>query len=163
MEPILIRYRMTESEFMEACRAHWSVQRLGLLSNTVVGVSGVLVGSVLFFFVTKLALFLVAVGALLLLVTWLRSVLWTRAFRGAKKYHEDISVAIRDDSIHVESAEGRSELNWSFFTWYLDTPDHILLYTTKQNFSVIPKKSFPNTQAVAQFLTLVTERLRRIK
>ena len=163
METISIRYRITEPEFMAACNAHWSTQRQSTLSNAIAGATAIVIGLVMLFFVFWLALFLAAVGAILLLITWLRSFLWRRAFREARKYTEDISVVVKDDVVHVETAEGKSDLNWTFFTWYLDTPDHILLYPTKRTFSVIPKKSFPDAKSIDQFLDAVKTKLKRIR
>jgi hypothetical protein len=162
MEPISIRYRLTEPEFMRACNAHWSVHRQSTLANLILGTVAILLGLILLFFTFWVALFLAIVGSILLLITWLRSLLWRRAFREAKKYNDDVSVVIKDDAIHVENAEGKSDLNWAFFTWYLDIPDHILLYATKKNFSVIPKRSFPDTRSIDRFLEIVEKKLKKI-
>jgi hypothetical protein len=83
--------------------------------------------------------------------------------RDAKKYNEDISVVITDDSIHVETAEGKSDLNWGFFTSYLGTPEHMLLYMTRRSFSVIPKSAFPDKQRVQIFVDLVNYKLTKIR
>ena len=163
MESVTIRYRITEPEFMRACNAHWSAHRQGTVSNLMASAAAIVLGLALLFFVSWFALILVAVGGVLLFITWLRSFLWHRAFREAKKYNEDIAVVIKDDSVHVESAEGKSNLNWNFFTWYLDTPEHVLLYLTKRNFSVIPKSAFQDEQVVQSFVDLVRSKLRKIR
>jgi hypothetical protein len=163
MEPISIRYRLSEPEFMTACDAHWSAQRTSTLSNVITAAVMFVVGLVTLFFMFWLATVLFAVGGLLLLITWLRSLLWRKLFREAKKYNDDISVTIDDDTVRVESAVGKSDLDWNFFTWYLDTPEHVLLYMTKRNFSVIPKKAFRDTQQVDSFLEVVRKRLKSIK
>ena len=164
MEPITIQYRLTEPEFMRACGSHWSAHRQGTMSNIFTGLLCLVVGLSLLFTTFRwiAAVFLVG-GALLFIIVAFRSFMWRRAFRDAKKYNADISVVIRDDSVHVESAEGKSDLNWDFFTWYLDTPEHVLLYMTKRSFSVIPKSAFQDEQSVHSFMDLVKSRLARIR
>ena len=163
MEPISIRYRLSESEFMTACNAHWSAQRTSILSNVITAAVMFVVGLVMLFVVFWLASVLFAVGGLLLLITWLRSLLWRKSFREAKKYNDDILVTINDDTVRVESAGGKSDLDWNFFTWYLDTPEQVLMYVTKRNFSVIPKKAFRDTKQVDNFLEVVRKKLKSIK
>jgi hypothetical protein len=163
MDPISIRYRMTAPEFMTACDAHWSANGQGSRSNVITGIIGLILGLALLSILFWLALLLVAVGAILLAITWVRSLIWRRAFRAAKKYNADISVVIKDDCVHVENAEGKSDLNWSFFTWYRDTPDHVLLYMTKRSFSVIPKSAFPDQQRVQTFVDLVKSKLEKAR
>jgi hypothetical protein len=133
------------------------------MSNLVASTVAIVVGLALLFFVSWVAVILVAVGGLLLLITWLRSFLWRRAFREAKKYNDDIAVVINDDNVHVESAEGKSDINWGFFSWYIDTPEHVLLYMTKRNFSVIPKSAFKDEQSVQSFVELVRSKLMKIR
>lgn len=160
MKPIAIRYRMTEQEFMQACDAHWSTQHQGITSNVITGLVCLLFGlAMLFLLLFWLAIILATVGCILFLITGARSLLWRRAFRDAKKYNEDIAVVIRDDSIHVESAEGTSDLNWNFFTGYLDTREFVLLYMTKRSFSVIPKSAFHDELSVQTFVDLVKSKL----
>ena len=163
MEPIEIQYRIAEPEFMAACNAHWSAHRQGTMSNIITGVVAIVLSSVLSFFIFWWALCLTSVGVILLLIILFRSLLWRRAFRDAKKYRGDISVVVKDESVHVESAEGKSDLNWDFFTWYLNTPEYVLLYMTKRSFSVIPKAAFPNGDGIQHFLDLVKSKLQRIR
>jgi hypothetical protein len=148
---------------MSACNAHWSAHRQGTLSNLIVGGVGVAIGLISFALSLWLAIFVISAGASLLIMTWARFLLWRRFFREAKKYNDDVSVVFRDDAVHVESAEGKSDLNWDFFSWYLDTADYVLLYTTKRQFSVVPKKSFPDSESLRRFLEQVEKKLKRIR
>ncbi len=163
MEPFSIRFRLTEAEFIKACNAHWSAHHQGTLSNAICGTAAFVLGVALLFFIFWPALILMAAGGILLSMIGLRTFLWRRAFRDAKKYTQDISVVINDDFIHVETAEGKSDLNWNFFTWYLDTTEHVLLYVTKRNFSVIPKSAFQDNERVQTFVDLVKAKLKKIR
>jgi len=132
-------------------------------SNLVIGVFATVLGLALLYFTFLLALILAVVGGLLLFLTWLRYFLWRRAFREAKRFNDDIAITMNDDSLHVESAEGKSDLKWGFYTWYLDTPEHVLLYMTKRNFSVIPKSAFQDDAQIQGFMNLVRSKLGKIK
>ena len=162
MEPISIRYRLTEAEFMAACNAHWSARHQGTLSNLIAGGAGMVLGLVLFACSYRWwGEFLVWLGILLLVITGLRWFLWRRAFRETKKFTDEIAVVFQEETIHVESTEGKSDLNWSFYTWYLEAPGQILLYTTKRHFSVIPKPAFPDAASLARFLELIGKKLKK--
>lgn len=161
MEPISIRYRLSEAEFMAACNAHWSARHQGSLVNLIAGGVGIVLGLVLLGYAYRWGGFLVWLGILLQLITGLRSWLWRRAFRETKKFTDEIAVVFQEDSIHVESTEGKSDLNWSFYTWYLEAPGQVLLYTTKRHFSVIPKPAFPDAASLARFLELVGKKLKK--
>jgi hypothetical protein len=137
---------------MSACRAHWSAHRLGTLSNSIAGAIGMGVGLATIRLFEWLGLAVAIAGAGLLVVTGLRSFLWQRAFREARKCHEDISVVFDEEHIHVESAEGKSDLNWGFYSWHLDTADHVILYMTKRAFSVIPIAAFSGTDELNEFM-----------
>jgi hypothetical protein len=163
MNPVTIRYRLTEPEFMSACNAHWTAHRQGSKGNFIVGFIGVVVGVTLTAYMFWVAILALIAGSGLILITFLRSFLWKRAFRDAKKFNNDISVTLNDDVIHVESAEGTSDLQWSFYSWYLDTPDYVLLYQTKRNFSVIPKSAFQESVNARQFIETIKTRLKSIR
>jgi hypothetical protein len=163
MDPITIRYRLNEPEFMRACGAHWSSLRLGTRANVITGLVGVILGLAMLSFLFWLAIILAAVGGALILITGVRALLWRKAFRDAKKYNTDILVVINEDTVHVESAEGKSDLNWGFFSWYLDTPDYVLLYMTKRSFSVIPKSAFRDARDLQAFVDIVKSKLEKIK
>ena len=163
MKPIQVRYRLTLPEFMSACNAHWRAQRLGTLSNIITGVIGVVLGIFLLALFFWLAIVAIAAGVLLLFMTGIRWVLWRRAFRDARKYTDDILVRFDNDIVHVESSEGKSDLRWNFFTWYLETSTHVLLYTTRRNFSVLPKVSFQDAQSAEEFMNIVRAKLQKIR
>ncbi|QDV22897.1 YcxB family protein [Aureliella helgolandensis] len=159
-EEIRVSYRLSLSEFMRACEAHWRAQRQGTVSNAIAGALALATGIGLWFFNWFwLALTLAILGCALLGLIGIRQVLWRKAFRDARKYHGEISVSFSNDGVHVETLEGKSDLNWGFFSWYLDTPEHVLLYMTKRTFSVIPRSAFSETRTEDAFRLLVTSKL----
>lgn len=154
-QPIAIEYRLSESEFMEACNAHWSAVGQGR-TNVIAGWLGVAVGLGLSMISPPGGVILIIAAGLLLALTWVRSLLWRRAFRDEVKYKDAIRLAIDEDALRVETAEGTSILNWGAFRSYLDTSDYVLLYITRRRFSIIPKRAFPDRQSIERFLAIVS-------
>ena len=161
MDPIEIRYTLTQDEFMKACSAHWRAHRQGTSSQVIAGSVGVVMAIVAWDLVHILAVALLVVGLLIWCVPVLRWLLYRRAFREAKKYTEDIHAVFSHDGIHIDSAEGTSDLNWGFYSKYIETPDFVLLYMTRHQFSVIPKSAFTGADQALRFVDLVDSRLER--
>ena len=163
MNPIEIHYTLTLSEFMAACSAHWKATRQSTLSQMIAGIVGVGVGIAVMNFIRWLAIALVIVGVLIWSVSWLRWILYRRAFRESKKYTENIHAVFSHDGIHIDSAAGTSDLKWEFYSKYLDSRDFVLLYMTRQQFSVIPKSAFADEHETKRFVDLVDSRLERAR
>ena len=163
MNPIEIHYSLTIKEFMQACAAHWKATRQSTLTQIVAGSIGVAVGLIAMDFVPWLAMALVIVGVAIWGVSLLRWVLYRRAFREAKKYTENIHAIFSHDGIHIDSAEGTSDLNWGFYSKYRDTGDFVLLYMTRHQFSVIPKSAFADEHEKRRFVDLVDSRLEQAR
>ena len=162
---ISITYRLSMTDFMRACEAHWRAQRLGTTSNAITSALSLSVGISLWLLFNWfwLALILVISGAMLLGLIGIRQMLWRKAFRDARKYQGDISLSFSDKGVRVETLEGTSDLNWGFYSWFLDAPEHILLYMSKKTFSVIPKSAFNGSQTEDEFRHLVMSKLPVIK
>ena len=159
METFDIRYSLTLQQFMAASSAHWRAHRQGAAFQICAGLLGIAVGITALSLVEWLAIALIIVGILMLCVVWLRWVIWRRAFRESRKYTEDIHVVANHDGLHIESAEGTSDLNWGFYSKYLDTRDYVILYMTRHSFSIIPKTAFESPEHAERFITLVSSHL----
>jgi hypothetical protein len=165
MNPIEIHYTLTLSQYMAACAAHWKAHRQGTLTQFLVGSIGVGVGLATIKFVAwpPISYALVAMGVAIWMVPILRSWLYRRAYREAKKYTENIHATFTTQGIHIESAEGKSDLKWSFYSKYLNARDYVLLYMTRQSFSVIPKSAFADESEAERFIRLVDANLERTR
>ncbi len=162
MSPIAITYRLTLQEFMAACHAHWNAHKQGARANSILSVIGIIVGAALlpFHWIGALLIFICLV--LIALVIG-RSIIWRHAFLDHKKFTAPISLIFGDETIHVDSLDGTSDLKWSVYCGYLETPEYILLYMTRRTFSVIPKSAFANANQVRDFINLVGSKLPPIK
>lgn len=168
MNDISIRYRVTLRQFMAACEANWRARWQGTGTNLLAGSVGVVAGywaprCIRHPILDWLATAVMIAGILLILVTMLRYFIWRRAFRDTPKYMREIHVKFTDASIHVESAEGVSDLNWSYYREYLETPESFLLFIAKHTFSVIPKSAFEDAPMQERFRVLLQSRLPSLK
>ena len=162
MTPIEITYRLTLQEFMAACHAHWNAHQQGARANSILSAIGIIVGAALlpFHWIGALLIFICIV---LIAMVVGRSVIWRHAFLDNKKFTAPISLIFGDETIHVDSLDGTSDLKWSAYSGYLETSEYILLYMTRRTFSVIPKSAFANAATVRDFVGLVGSKLQSIK
>lgn len=147
MDALTATYSVSEADFMKACEAHWRARKMGSALGTLVGLAAVLLGAAVAWLypsgvIHKLALAIVVVGGVYPLVIILRYFIWRKAYRDARKFQDSIAVTFTDDGIHVESAAGVSDLNWSAYNRFLMTPDFYILYMARNTFSVIPRTAF---------------------
>jgi hypothetical protein len=162
MTPISITYRLSLPEFMAACHAHWNANKQGARANSIFGVIGIIAGAAMLPF-HLMGAFLMLIGIVLIGMVIGRSILWRRAYMDSKKFTSPISLIFNDETIHVETIDGVSDLQWSVYSSYLETPEYFLLYMTSRTFSVIPKSAFVNATKVRDFVSLVGSKLRSIK
>lgn len=162
MTPIAFTYRLTLPAFMAACHEHWKVHKQGARANSILGVIGIIAGAALFPFHWIGALLILVCIVLIAMVIG-RSILWRYAFLDNKKFTAPISLIFSDESIHVETIDGVSDLNWSVYSGYLETPEYVLLYMTHRTFSVIPKSAFSNFETTQDFVNLVSSKIPSIK
>jgi hypothetical protein len=163
MNAIEIHYTLTLAQFMQACSAHWKATRQGTLTQIVAGSIGVGVGLLAMDFAEWLAIALVVVGVAIWGVSLLRWVMYRRTFHEAKKYTQNIHAIFSHDGIHIDSAEGTSDLNWGFYSKYRDTRDFVLLYMTRHQFSIIPKSAFASVDEAKRFVDLVDARVEQAR
>lgn len=147
MTAIRATYHLSEADFMKACEAHWRAMRQGSLSATLIGLGAVLLGAAVAWRFPRglthtLALTIVGVGGLFPAIIIARYFIWRKTYRDARKFQDSLSIEFTDEIIHVASAAGASDLNWSAYHRYLETEEFYMLYMAKHVFSVIPKKAF---------------------
>jgi hypothetical protein len=163
MEPgdrVSVRFHLSEAEFMAAANASWSAQRQGTASSLVMGALLFAAGAAIgVFFSAWIGVVCLALGALVMLMAWLRSKLWRRAFRKMRKYEGEVSFAFADDELTTRTVEGSAAIGWDFYRWFLDTPDYLLLYADKRSFTVIPKKALSDRDSAARLMELVADKL----
>ncbi|MBT3290302.1 MAG: hypothetical protein HN849_09265 [Victivallales bacterium] len=159
MSRIEVSYSLTQEQFMAAVEASWKAQGVSTRFCVLIGLAVVLVAGASMPFASWLGWPLLWLGAVLLAVAAIRTRVWRRAFQAARKYTQSIHVVFTDENIHVDSAEGTSDLNWTFYSAYRDIPDYVLLYMTRHAFSAIPKSAFDNEEDLRTVLRLADAEL----
>lgn len=159
MDPIDIRYSLSLDGYLAACRAHWHAHRQGNLLHGSAGVIGLGIGIYVLTFNQVWGVLFLTLSGLLLLLTWLRGVLCRQGYQQSRKYTQPIRVVFSEETIHVESAEGVSDLKWSAYSRFHVAPRFILLYLTKRSFSVIPREAFADAAEEQRFLSLLEAKL----
>lgn len=156
---MVIRYRISARDFMAAYEAHWSARHIGTRANLIAGALALLLSGAVLPLARRPAWFLAATGLVLLGLTGLRLLIWRKAYQGARKYQAEIVLTIAATGVRIETAHGRSELTWDFFSAFRETSDYLLLYLTRRTFSIIPQRAFPDAATRARALALVRQRL----
>ena len=162
MNVFKVRYRLSLSEFMAARNEHWAVNKQGSRTNLILGTIAVVVGVAMWSVGFWGKAFLI-IGAFLIVMVVGRSCLWRRAYHQTQKFASDIVVEFSDEQIHVETADGTSELKWTTYNRFRDSAKYVLLYLPGSQFSVIPKSAFLSDEETQRFLALLKSKLTQVR
>ena len=120
------------------------------------GILGVIVGLflILIFFTGQSPIFLIAgivVEAYLPYTLFLRS---RKQFLDTPSFREPLHYKFTDEGMTVSKGESEEKLEWELFFKASSTPGSILLYTSKINASIFPKKELGDKKALlVQFIS----------
>jgi len=73
------------------------------------------------------------------LLTVAKPLVYRGLWRTMKHYHHPIRVEFGEDVIRLQAHGVQSELAWSFYVGWAESPTHLLLYQSKHAFSFVPK------------------------
>ena len=159
--PITLEYQLTAGEFLRGCERLWRARKQGSVVNFSLGVAAIIGGLVVRPVFDLLGWCLLAVGGVLVLLVVIRRLLWWRAFKTARKFQHPMEVSFSEDGIGVVTADGRSMLEWTFYSEYLDADDVLILCADKRNFSVIPKRALKSDEA-SSLADLLARKLQKL-
>lgn len=97
-----LQIRVTESDSQRSYHAEWSTQRKGPLATIVGGIVTLILGISFLYFIFWLAIFLFAVGALMMLVGWVRVKWLQHKFKGSQEFDHTFDQEVIEDAIVVE-------------------------------------------------------------
>ena len=160
---IILTYQIDEAEFMHAARALWSYRGIGDLGNWVLTAVSLIVGTGLL--ISGFGVGWVWIGASLVFptITLLRNFLWRRAYRKMIKYNAPITASFTSAEVQTKSAEGQSQLPWTTFTKYAETPDYFFLLLPRRGLTIIPKRACKDDWEVETLRDNITANLPRAK
>ncbi len=156
MTPLTLTYSLSEAQFMQAARVLWSYRAIGDRGNWVVVILCLCVGPVLLLNEVSTGWLFIAVAVFFAVLTWIRTVLWRRAYGRMVKYTAPITATFAPDHVTTNSAEGDSTLPWSFFKSYAETPDYVFLFGPKRTLSIIPKSALPVPEDIETLRDFIT-------
>jgi hypothetical protein len=160
MNEISIEYKITQQEFMEAYEFHWKAQGNGTMSNSIISVVGIIIGLYIIqnYSIAGYIITLLSLVFLILIIS--RKYIYQRSYLHSLKYSKDCKASFTNEAISTENAVGKSEINWSIYNRFVETPTQILIYMSKNSFSIIPKSAFKTEQELGIFKTMLSENIK---
>ena len=160
---ITLTYHIDEAEFMHAARALWSYRGIGDLGNWALTAVSLIVGAGLLIWGYGVGWVWIGASFVFPTITLLRNCLWRRAYRKMIKYSTAITAIFTSTEVQTNSAEGQSQLPWTTFTKYAETPDYFFLLLPRRGLSIIPKRACKDDWEVETLRDTITANLPRAK
>lgn len=159
-EPVTLRFRYTEQDYVRAMRLHLS-KRMRLKLDIVVAVALGLLSAFMLQDGDKLNWFwvfgCVASALLLAVVLFAWFVAPVRAFRQEPKLHDEYFLHFGPDGIEFRTASINSRIEWKLYRELrTDEHTHLLVYGTN-GFTALPRRVFTGADQEAAFLQLVRQ------
>lgn len=148
---------------MHAARVLWSYEAIGDRGNLIIAIVCCAIWPVLLVMGYKTGWLFLVVSMFFALLTVARNVIWRRAYRQMDKYSGPITAEFREDSVSTVSQQGNSDLPWSFFKSYAETPDYLYLTAPRRSLSIIPKSAFASDEELDQVRSYIVAQLPRKK
>jgi hypothetical protein len=169
MPDVQLSFRYAESDFVRACQAHHtSKRRLIFDAFLVIGFAALGVYRISNANDSKhdfwMGIVMISLSALLILFFVLACWVIPRyIFRHEPKFRDDYFLHFSDEGIHFRTANIDSHLQWSMYDRALITPHSYLLYYSKRQFTIVPKRFFENSEQQQNFENLVRNHISNIK
>lgn len=162
--PITLRFRYTEEDYVQAMRAHYYRQLCKPLDLTIVVVTfaaGVNLWALAG--LHWLGVACVAIVAIYLLMLALAYFfIPQRLFRSDPKFRDEYNLDFSSAGIHFRTASIDSQLQWSLYSRALISEHTYNLYYGTRGITVIPKRVLANAQQQADFEKLLAEKISAI-
>ena len=157
-----LRYEITPSDHLEMLKVRFGPA--ARLRGILLGTAGLCLGILCFHLFGDAWFVVIAVFTVLIIVQ-----LFMPLFVHRKIYYRNSrlfgmrTVTFNDEGIRSERDIGNVEAKWSSFEKFKETKNLFLTYQTKDVVGIIPKRAFPNPEAVALFRNLLTSKMPRQK
>ncbi|HXX19069.1 MAG TPA: YcxB family protein [Candidatus Acidoferrum sp.] len=153
-----IRYEITPADYLEMLKARRRIAaRLPLLLLDGVGLVLGIVATYLLgpMWILVAAVFLVGMVTQL----FMPHLIYWRVYSRNRRLFESRIVTFTDEGIESEKESGRTEVRWSSFERFKETKNLFLTFQTKDVAGIVPKRAFPNPEAIAEFRKLLASKL----
>lgn len=159
-EPVTLRFRYTEQDYVRAMRLHLS-RRMRLKLDVVVAVGLGLVSAFMLHDGTGVdwlwVFGCVASSLLLAIVLFAWFIAPVRAFRQEPKLHDEYFLRFGSDGIEFRTTSINSRIEWNLYRELRsNSHTHLLVYGTN-GFTALPRRVFAGADQEAAFLQLVRQ------
>lgn len=124
-----------------------------MLYHTYTGMSGLLsaiVGAflVIVFFMGQSPIYMVAGLVILIYLPYTLFIRSRKQYLSNENFKEPLHFSFNDEGMKVTQGENSESLEWEYMYKAVSTPNSIILYTSKVNASIFPKKDLGDKKAL---------------
>ena len=153
-----VRYEITPSDHLEMLKVKFGVS--AKLPNLLLDIVGTCFGIFAYYFLGGGWFVVIVLFATLLVVQlFLPQILHQRIYYRNRSLFEMRTVTFSDEGYRSERANSTIEGKWSSFVKFKETKNLFLTYQSKDVVGIVPKRAFPNPEAVAQFRNLLASKV----
>lgn len=106
---------------------------------------------------------IIAIAGLIMLSTpFFRKMGLRRRWAREPLHHQEHIISFAKSRIHYLLGDFESDLPWTYFQSWIESPDGFLLITGENVFNLIPKRAFVNEDQIKNFRTQVATKLKPI-
>ena len=153
-----IRYEITPSDHLEMLKVKCGVS--ANFTKILLGIAGICLG-ILCYHLFGESWFVVILIFAVLTATYIfmPHIVHRRIYYRNPGLFEMRTVTFSDEGIKSERKTANVEAKWSSFEKFKETKNLFLTYQGKDVIGIVPKRAFPNPEAVAQFRNLLGSKL----
>lgn len=153
-----VQYEISPSDHLEMLKARFGIS--AKLPIILLEIAGVCLGIFAYYAFGGVWYVLIAVfGGVTVVQLFMPYILHERIYHRNPVLFEMRTVTFDDGGVTAERATGRVEAKWSSFVKFRETKSLFLTYQGKDVVGIVPKRAFPNAEAVAQFRSLLSSKL----
>ena len=153
-----VRYEITPSDNLEMLSAKYSIS--SRLPRILIGIGGICLGVFYYHFFGDGWSVVIAVFATLTgIEAFLPYIAHRWVYSRNPNLYEMRTVTFSDEGLRSERASSTVEAKWSSFVKFKETKNLFLTYQSRDVIGIVPKRAFPNAEAVAQFRSLLASKL----
>jgi hypothetical protein len=155
-----IQFEITPSDHLEILKVRFGIS--ARLTRILIGTGGICLGIIGYRFFGDSWMVVIAVFASLTVVQlFMPHIIHRRVYYRNQPLFNMRTVTFSDEGLRSERETGNVEAKWSSFEKFKETKNLFLTYQSRDVVGIVPKRAFPNSEAVAQFRNLLASKLPR--
>jgi len=155
---VQIRYEITPSDHLEMLKAKFGVSVR--LTSFLLEIAGTCLGIFSYYFFGGGWFIVIVVFATFALIQlFLPHIIHRKIYHQNPSLFDMRTVTFSDEGLRSERASSTVEAKWSNFARFKETKNLFLTYQSKDVVGIVPKRAFPNPEAVVQFRNLLASKL----